>query len=184
MSEAFPLISTGSPPHTRGLQIRYQESGAGSGFSPAYTGTTAQLCHYAQPCLVFPAHAGMTYLVVRTAQPGPVFPRTLRGRKRSKCEMRNAKKVSPAHAGTNPRWPARRTGAWVFPRVRGDDTCTTETSFSRLGSPPHTRGRPTAAESHMNNIRFSPAYAGTTKRSFFSIFSLRGFPRARGDAGE
>ncbi|AIA55668.1 hypothetical protein Acaty_c1809 [Acidithiobacillus caldus ATCC 51756] len=31
------------------------------------------------------------------------FPRTLRGRKRSKCEMRTARRISPAHAGTTTR---------------------------------------------------------------------------------
>ena len=90
-------------------------------------------------------------------------------------------RITPAYAGTTLRRIHRSCSTGDHPRIRGDHRATWVIPFSFSGSPPHTRGPHPFRLEKVPLERITPAYAGTTKVTVFTISLSTDHPRIRGD---
>src|SRR5690554_6841834 len=79
--------------------------------------------------------------------------------------VRRERRLTPAYAGTSSTKPPPTKRAPVHPRVRGDLLRVRVRWPQRVGSPPRTRGPQGADAFGVLVERFTPAYAGTSRRA-------------------
>jgi len=93
----------------------------------------------------------------------------------------DAVRFTPACAGTCDALPARMACSSVHPRVRGDMSDSGPGCTSAIGSPPRARGHAHHAALAVSLHRFTPACAGTCRRTRGARGSRPVHPRVRGD---
>jgi len=92
-------------------------------------------------------------------------------------------RFTPAYAGNTLPSAGFSLRAGVHPRIRGEYWRNVKAENREQGSPPHTRGIPGRLVSGTENGRFTPAYAGNTRRSYHRLPRCRVHPRIRGEYG-
>ena len=174
-------IAEGSPPHTRGIHFGVSVQRRCHGITPAHAGNTALLLADTEVCRDHPRTRG-EYCECGTdsIENGGSPPHT-RGILESVGVEDKKKGITPAHAG-NTRFSCfpldvRRD----HPRTRGEYKLLRKRQRSAMGSPPHTRGIPTISGNAVTIPGITPAHAGNTKMSCFSLLPSRDHPRTRGE---
>ena len=104
-----------------------------------------------------------------------------RGRQRLADRDTPTERISPACAGTTHSVSRADWRVSDQPRVRGDDSATSNGYQARRGSAPRARGRPTRCCPWPKTGWISPACAGTTGAGGCAVFDDRDQPRVRGD---
>ena len=90
-------------------------------------------------------------------------------------------RFTPARAGTGGRSSSRPCAPSVHPRASGDRTDTAGSVTSNYGSPPRERGQGLGMLLREEQLRFTPARAGTGDRGSFWVVRGAVHPRASGD---
>ncbi len=90
-------------------------------------------------------------------------------------------RVSPAHAGIDPRWLFASYVDKRLPRTRGDRPQAWSVVEPGRESPPHTRGSTRRRAALADTISVSPAHAGIDPLSRLSTICWPCLPRTRGD---
>ncbi len=190
-----------SPPPTRGWTqtgARWLVRGT---VSPAHAGMDPRAPSARCRRRVSPAHAGMDprKLATEMAKAGLPRPRgdgprrgrglghahgsppPTRGWTRTPMAASSIRRVSPAHAGMDPRAPFCRMTSTCLPRPRGDGPRPPHGRVLRRGSPPPTRGWTRGLPHRRTGRRVSPAHAGMDPRSLAGCIMSFCLPRPRGD---
>ena len=95
--------------------------------------------------------------------------------------LSQAKRLTPAYAGTTSACTRRPCIHRAHPRIRGDHVYEIPADATVLGSPPHTRGPLSNAIRDLWRRGLTPAYAGTTLASPSLMSEMWAHPRIRGD---
>ena len=150
-------------------------------FTPAHAGKTVESLSRCDGPAVHPRTRGEDWDIRASATAPPGSPPHTRGRHSFKMDLRRAGRFTPAHAGKTYGGVDRLSAPAVHPRTRGEDIPRTVGKLYIVGSPPHTRGRPTTGKVDPRMARFTPAHAGKTfnSRSSSAIRSVH--PRTRGE---
>ena len=90
-------------------------------------------------------------------------------------------RITPAYAGNTHSILKLFSGFRDHPRLRGEHDSTLESSPTRLGSPPLTRGTLIKPERRRRQQRITPAYAGNTPCDDILNLIVRDHPRLRGE---
>ena len=93
-------------------------------------------------------------------------------------------RITPARAGTGPKWKQRRPRCADHPRSRGDRTNPANSLTPDDGSPPLARGQVLRHEQDKRPWRITPARAGTGPRPSSGRPASSDHPRSRGDRAE
>ena len=91
------------------------------------------------------------------------------------------RRITPACAGKTPSRRGRSPRRRDHPRMRGEDPVGGFEASKNHGSPPHARGRPADALRHRRCRRITPACAGKTVPSRYTLGSKPDHPRMRGE---
>ena len=94
---------------------------------------------------------------------------------------RSRARFIPAYAGNAARTTTTSSTGTVHPRIRGERVAQLEKNLGSLGSSPHTRGTPRAANLARAHVRFIPAYAGNACSPCRSHAPRPVHPRIRGE---
>ncbi len=171
----------GAPPHTRGwTAIRGVVAGAAGG-SPAHAGMDPA-------CRRAPSHGRR---LPRTRGDGPPrhvaiarrgrAPPHTRGWTLDPADDDRDQVGSPAHAGMDPRFLARRRSRTGLPRTRGDGPGAPSNFPGSVTAPPHTRGWTRLDRRTSHSGRGSPAHAGMDPSAGSRPAPGARLPRTRGD---
>ena len=88
---------------------------------------------------------------------------------------------TPAHAGNTVFLNHSQHAKKVHPRSRGEYFSLWDNGLNSRGSPPLTRGIPTAMAAQTQQLRFTPAHAGNTSYSGLPVQREEVHPRSRGE---
>ena len=91
--------------------------------------------------------------------------------------------ITPAHAGKRVLRAASVSDARDHPRTCGEKLLAGSRTRSRLGSPPHMRGKDAAAGDGLGSVGITPAHAGKSKRVEQALGVHRDHPRTCGEKG-
>ena len=156
------LYGMGSPPHVRGKLHDAFPNGDTGRITPACAGKTLAASY---PCHISRDHPRMcgensaNNLCVNALLGSPPH---VRGKHVNTTALSNIDRITPACAGkTSPimvAWP------WIVdhPRMCGENDTIAVQKYSRLGSPPHVRGKLESVEHDSLGHRITPACAGKT----------------------
>ena len=164
-------VLMGSPPHTRG-RFKWQKArDCMAGFTPAYAGKILPKRIEKYSSEVHPRIRGEDFLPKDKADQAQGSPPHTRGRFHEINPHGDFIRFTPAYAGkissrVNSLYMRR-----VHPRIRGEDSSSTVSASSAIGSPPHTRGRSVLFMPSSISLRFTPAYAGKISASSAVITS-------------
>ena len=104
-----------------------------------------------------------------------------RGRRCRLLLERPLKRITPACAGKTPWVCIPWSWETDHPRMRGEDVTTTPANSSKVGSPPHARGRPGAVAGDFPVGGITPACAGKTRDHWLCAYKGPDHPRMRGE---
>ena len=90
-------------------------------------------------------------------------------------------RIIPAYAGSTPNLQGGVTWMGDHPRIRGEHLPRDRFRDDRHGSSPHTRGAQIPRLSRISVFRIIPAYAGSTRASWWVRLPGRDHPRIRGE---
>ena len=96
------------------------------------------------------------------------------------CNSQKAGRITPAYAGKTRTMSHKEKSCKDHPRIRGKDLLILVKLIALLGSPPHTRERPTYFSEINCIIRITPAYAGKTIKLHIFFPPIWDHPRIRG----
>ena len=159
---AVVYITGGSPPHTRGIQVRDKRARGVEGFTPAYAGNTRHSSGYIRGRGVHPRIRGEYCQVNGFHMVQQGSPPHTRGILQHTIGKPRAPRFTPAYAGNTFRRGGLCRGSWVHPRIRGEYYRTSTHGGGQAGSPPHTRGILCCDEFIRHNGGFTPAHAVNT----------------------
>ena len=108
-------------------------------------------------------------------------PPLTRGPRASLPSTISSTRITPAYAGTTSTPSRARTASPDHPRLRGDHSIVFIERCARHGSPPLTRGPLDSDGLVPQNLRITPAYAGTTAPRDEVTTVIPDHPRLRGD---
>ena len=134
--------TSGSPPHTRGIQLRGQCLTCEERFTPAYAGNTYAPSRRRCTRRVHPRIRGeyLYELFYKSLYKGsPPHTRGIRGFERAGADPHG---FTPAYAGNTCMNYFTNLCTKVHPRIRGEYSIPGICRRSSSGSPPHTRGIP------------------------------------------
>ena len=142
-SASPPSCTVGSPPLTRGIRGKIQQTQRSTRFTPAHAGNTLRKqkcpCHHR----VHPRSRGEYFYVLILYQSLIGSPPLTRGILAEGKAQISDNRFTPAHAGNTV-----RTACYIF---------------IRKGSPPLTRGILSVLQLHFSKMGFTPAHAGNTE---------------------
>ena len=161
----------GSPPHTRGRFHEINPHGDFIRFTPAYAGKISSRVNSLYMRRVHPRIRGEDRRYLTALDKSRGSPPHTRGRFHEINPHGDFIRFTPAYAGkissrVNSLYMRR-----VHPRIRGEDSSSTVSASSAIGSPPHTRGRSVLFMPSSISLRFTPAYAGKISASSAVITS-------------
>ena len=151
----------GSPPRARGRQVQAIHRELCRGLTPACAGTSPSPIPCGSSCGAHPRVRGD---VVDKRQP-----------------RSGLSGLTPACAGTSSGGWTRATLHRAHPRVRGDVPIVMPSNGATMGSPPRARGRPCARRARAHRPGLTPACAGTSSPTNWSLAVSGAHPRVRGD---
>ena len=94
---------------------------------------------------------------------------------------RGSVRITPAHAGKSPSSLATSTCWRDHPRACGEKKRLTGSTFGRMGSPPHTRGKGVGRWCKGGRFRITPAHAGKRLLIPGTTAARWDHPRTRGE---
>ena len=154
-------IAPGSPPRMRGKVAECLFIGARCGITPAYAGKRATPSDFRRP---------------RRGSP----PR-MRGKGGIPGSCRTRKGITPAYAGKSWMCRYRTRWKWDHPRVCGEKQKLLKLKADGLGSPPRMRGKDGLLATQSLVLRITPAYAGKSDATRWTITIRRDHPRVCGE---
>ena len=92
-----------------------------------------------------------------------------------------ARRITPAYAGSTGTTGPGSTGRRDHPRVRGEHVYTSDNGATVIGSPPRTRGALWRDKRRWRRVRITPAYAGSTVTDHGDQSAPEDHPRVRGE---
>ena len=92
-----------------------------------------------------------------------------------------ARRLTPAFAGNTVIPLPGITTPSAHPRIRGEYLACGPTWTTTVGSPPHSRGIPSASAGTTRRLRLTPAFAGNTPQGIQINGSAEAHPRIRGE---
>ena len=108
-------------------------------------------------------------------------PLRIRGKSQRHLQLRNGRRITPAHTGKSER-PCRGHGpGGDHPRACGEKETLLLPCFSGPGSPPRMRGKGHALADVGGDERITPAHAGKSRGASRFIRPVRDHPRACGE---
>ena len=90
-------------------------------------------------------------------------------------------RITPARAGKSKKNHTKFTAGRDHPRTRGEKSPTVAALSTKLGSPPHARGKGKPPDYDMKGMRITPARAGKSTRVTIRFAFCRDHPRTRGE---
>ena len=179
-STIYPLTG-GSPPHTRGIPSVFIVDTPQYGITPAYAGNTPTGRSMPDPHRDHPRIRG-EYLVSRLDQLVQWgSPPHTRGILVICVVCPETVGITPAYAGNTDQLRCIHGDGRDHPRIRGEYKVRNPCRFCYVGSPPHTRGIPSNTPKGYESGGITPAYAGNTDSSLFSLYLVWDHPRIRGE---
>ena len=171
----------GSPPHTRGKEVKCDFHFSVLGITPAHAGKRQLPASRRQGWRDHPRTRGekqrnLDSIVTSTGSP----PHT-RGKDHPKFFQGQRTGITPAHAGKSHRPDHSRLPSWDHPRTRGEKSSFNHTSPVLKGSPPHTRGKVPVALGLYPAPGITPAHAGKSSWPPGFLRPCRDHPRTRGE---
>ena len=91
------------------------------------------------------------------------------------------KRITPAHAGKSETEPAVQAGRQDHPRTCGEKKKGGCREKSRLGSPPHMRGKAILTTFDAGKLRITPAHAGKRPHNLLCSLRRKDHPRTCGE---
>ena len=149
--------------------------------TPAYAGTTSSQTIMVRINRDHPRIRGDNFIGIVCQSLLEGSPPHTRGQQHIQNFMNKISRITPAYAGTTYRKGYQDGRNQDHPRIRGDNPVKLLISPLERGSPPHTRGQPIERDIRMEEIRITPAYAGTTESREVSKAFEEDHPRIRGD---
>ena len=131
----------GSPPLTRGKDIRTHCLYPPFRITPAYAGKSDNLCCNSNERRDHPRLRGEKFLYTHTANHKEGSPPLTRGKVDIKQVGQAALGITPAYAGKSGDKPPSRRKLWDHPRLRGEKLIAVYRYKRKEGSPPLTRGK-------------------------------------------
>ena len=178
------LLTWGSPPRGRGRLAGSAALLRGRGLTPAWAGT-APCAHAAtRSAWAHPRVGGDGFRPDETDLYAKGSPPRGRGRLAELSGCRPGSGLTPAWAGTAPRFGPRFPGLRAHPRVGGDGSSMAVRSERCRGSPPRGRGRRWADHFYPDRGGLTPAWAGTAAIGHRVCPFLGAHPRVGGDGGD
>ncbi len=171
----------GSPPLARGPRPTSRGGPRDCRFTPARAGTTPLNDSAWHLPAVHPRSRGDHYVAAHSLQEAGGSPPLARGPPGDEDVVGVVLRFTPARAGTTRCSGWRRSRAPVHPRSRGDHPDLRCSDGPHYGSPPLARGPRGQRASPGSRARFTPARAGTTRRSSRRLRRRSVHPRSRGD---
>ena len=150
----------GSPPHTRGKEIRKDGSTRHPGITPAHAGKSKDMATGIVVCRDHPRTRGEKSCRNPPSLRIAGSPPHTRGKAQAPAQASPERRITPAHAGKSFGGCCRIHGRWDHPRTRGEKSYCQLYSFLFIGSPPHTRGKVKLYSYASNGNRITPAHAG------------------------
>ena len=172
---------TGSSPLTRGKRNDRARKGARGGLIPAHAGKTP--CSGRRPGMLraHPRSRGEnSWTLVSTRAITGSSPLT-RGKPAQHLVAQLLEGLIPAHAGKTAPAVTSWSPATAHPRSRGENMCSSQATWRRVGSSPLTRGKPVRAGISPNKLGLIPAHAGKTPSAAAQRGTARAHPRSRGE---
>ena len=171
------------PPPTRGTLLRYPIRFSRTGITPAYAGNTDTISTTFFQCGDHPRLRG-EHLANEPPQATNIgSPPPTRGTRLFELSPKGCSRITPAYAGNTLGGFSAYTPDRDHPRLRGEHPKRALTLLCFLGSPPPTRGTPTAGLFCLFRCGITPAYAGNTMMMAMAIYMKRDHPRLRGEHG-
>ena len=175
------IMCTGSPPHARGRLQEIRPDSKWFRITPACAGKTFGLGGGLVPPWDHPRMRGedATYRQKMSLLAGS--PPHARGRRSQSRKGSRASGITPACAGKTT--PAATTSPKPrdHPRMRGEDSESSQSSPIPAGSPPHARGRLSTLRTPRRSCRITPACAGKTRATPSRRRRAQDHPRMRGE---
>ena len=181
---SLKIGSLGSPPRGRGRLTPPGCRPAGRGLTPAWAGTAQRKGHDTIIDRAHPRVGGDGFRPDETDLYAKGSPPRGRGRLAELSGCRPGSGLTPAWAGTAPRFGPRFPGLRAHPRVGGDGSSMAVRSERCRGSPPRGRGRRWADHFYPDRGGLTPAWAGTAAIGHRVCPFLGAHPRVGGDGGD
>ena len=175
------LVSTGSPPLTRGIPLVHVDTVRRHRFTPAHAGNTESLRSQWLLLQVHPRSRGEYSACLTSCHAFIGSPPLTRGIQTGENFEYTSSRFTPAHAG-NTHVNAEEAGSLeVHPRSRGEYLLTLHQTDPEPGSSPLTRGIRGPKPENVEKARFIPAHAGNTTGSSNGTRRTQVHPRSRGE---
>ena len=104
-----------------------------------------------------------------------------RGKGTKVTRVWNSDRITPAWAGKSQQWPHMCGRSWDHPRMGGEKTRPAFRARSRIGSPPHGRGKVVDSVGFLAGQGITPAWAGKRSSTPPSSGGRRDHPRMGGE---
>ncbi len=174
-------VVPGSPPRGRGAPSGCSPLADRGRFTPAWAGSTRPAASPRARPPVHPRVGGEHDLHRRLRGRRPGSPPRGRGAPTQARDSKNARRFTPAWAGSTATGCRTTRRVPVHPRVGGEHVDLEIVGEMGVGSPPRGRGAPRAARPTPASRRFTPAWAGSTSPSFNKSRSHPVHPRVGGE---
>ena len=172
---------TGSSPLTRGKRFGHLVEVLDAGLIPAHAGKTPKASERPGTHRAHPRSRGENSftppMIVACKGSSPLT----RGKLACFGRADPIPGLIPAHAGKTLVSGSKLSARAAHPRSRGENAETVNSTVSKSGSSPLTRGKRTHRHNHTNTRRLIPAHAGKTRRGPFTPRPRRAHPRSRGE---
>ena len=156
-------MAEGSPPHTRGKASFSMMLSYCSWITPAYAGKSSS------PQPAFPARTDHPRIRGEKHRPQNVLHRKIgspphtRGKAPGGVGVGAPHGITPAYAGKSTCTRAAGSCGKDHPRIRGEKLEGCFIELSKVGSPPHTRGKAGVGAFSVPSPGITPAYAGKSR---------------------
>src|SRR5690606_20546688 len=171
----------GSPPHTRGALVHLLQLHGHLRITPAYAGSTPTDDSRRRQRTDHPRirgeHASRSLAMSAGLGSSP----RARGARREPDPDRVRRWITPACAGSTGPRPASPGRTSDHPRVRGAHWCAAWSTSARPGSPPRARGARPVERTAQDDLRITPACAGSTPGTRATAARRPDHPRVRGE---
>ena len=175
------IYNSGSSPPTRGTLFRFVPLDVRPRFIPAHAGNTAAHSPPLPASAVHPRPRGEHRRYFSTTYTIPGSSPPTRGTPVLGPVARTIRRFIPAHAGNTCSTLSAGNVPPVHPRPRGEHVAPGSLACSTPGSSPPTRGTHFRYLCVRYCLRFIPAHAGNTRRSFYQSTLWAVHPRPRGE---
>ena len=174
-------IDAGSPPHARGKVVCLSIVHVVAGITPACAGKSAAAAAYDPEGRDHPRMRGEKGQGFQDVDGNQGSPPHARGKESIILQHKGVSRITPACAGKSRRRKQKRRQPWDHPRMRGEKFAIAVASNSRLGSPPHARGKVAVALRGDQHRGITPACAGKRATCPSPPTLPRDHPRMRGE---